>query len=246
MGKGSSGATFCEVLIAILLPPLGVFLKYACGVRSIFFLCLLEPTVVDVLVAVEVPHVAFGSFEKLFHIFSVSVWNACIGYITDWRERFASLFAVLKVSGYNSIEFQDDVFVLLTILFGSLQLGLDSFDCSWSFGYASSWPSLVTFPASCTLSMWSWHRERGAGTPPSLASSAWTGWSVQKFSITAKVVKPKTFSYQEKGGKGVKDNGWSKIKWRVRLFFIMLYKKNIPSHLLYKRCPSCAKVDVKS
>ncbi len=180
MGKGSSGATFCEVLIAILLPPLGVFLKYACGVRSIFFLCLLEPTVVDVLVAVEVPHVAFGSFEKLFHIFSVSVWNACIGYITDWRERFASLFAVLKVSGYNSIEFQDDVFVLLTILFGSLQLGLDSFDCSWSFGYASSWPSLVTFPASCTLSMWSWHRERGAGTPPSLASSAWTGWSVQE------------------------------------------------------------------
>jgi hypothetical protein len=29
--------------------------------------------VVDVLVAVEVPHVALGSFEKLFHIFSVSV-----------------------------------------------------------------------------------------------------------------------------------------------------------------------------
>jgi hypothetical protein len=61
-----------------------------------------------------------------------------MGYITDWRERFASLFAVLKVSGYNTIESQDDVFVLLTILFGSLQLGLDCFDCSWSFGYASS------------------------------------------------------------------------------------------------------------
>ncbi|CAM6037398.1 unnamed protein product [Sphagnum compactum] len=39
MGKGSSGATFCEVLIAILLPPLGVFLKYACGLE--FWLCLL-------------------------------------------------------------------------------------------------------------------------------------------------------------------------------------------------------------
>ena len=32
MGKGGVAATFCEVLIAILLPPLGVFLKYACGV----------------------------------------------------------------------------------------------------------------------------------------------------------------------------------------------------------------------
>ncbi|CAK9199920.1 unnamed protein product [Sphagnum jensenii] len=39
MGKGSSGATFCEVLIAILLPPLGVFLKYGCGLE--FWLCLL-------------------------------------------------------------------------------------------------------------------------------------------------------------------------------------------------------------
>jgi hypothetical protein len=29
--------------------------------------------VVDVLVAVEVPHVVFGSFDKLFHILSVSV-----------------------------------------------------------------------------------------------------------------------------------------------------------------------------
>jgi hypothetical protein len=29
--------------------------------------------VVDVFVAVEVPHVAFGSFEKLFGIFSGSV-----------------------------------------------------------------------------------------------------------------------------------------------------------------------------
>ncbi len=43
------------------------------GKIYIFFLCLLEPTVVDVLVSVEVPDAAFGSFEKHFHIFSDSV-----------------------------------------------------------------------------------------------------------------------------------------------------------------------------
>jgi hypothetical protein len=40
MGKGKSGATFCEVLIAILLPPLGVFLKYDCGVRPVPFIAV--------------------------------------------------------------------------------------------------------------------------------------------------------------------------------------------------------------
>jgi hypothetical protein len=40
MGKGKSGATFCEILIAILLPPLGVFLKYACGVRPVPFIAV--------------------------------------------------------------------------------------------------------------------------------------------------------------------------------------------------------------
>ncbi|KAH9546416.1 hypothetical protein CY35_12G094100 [Sphagnum magellanicum] len=39
MGKGRSGATFCEVLIAILLPPLGVFFKYGCGLE--FWVCVL-------------------------------------------------------------------------------------------------------------------------------------------------------------------------------------------------------------
>ncbi|XP_024365985.1 hydrophobic protein RCI2A [Physcomitrium patens] len=39
MGKGGSTATFCEVLLAILLPPLGVFLRYACGLE--FWICLL-------------------------------------------------------------------------------------------------------------------------------------------------------------------------------------------------------------
>lgn len=38
MGKGGVAATFCEILIAILLPPLGVFLKYACGVSTWMFL----------------------------------------------------------------------------------------------------------------------------------------------------------------------------------------------------------------
>ncbi|KAG0560189.1 hypothetical protein M758_10G156300 [Ceratodon purpureus] len=40
MPIGSRGAyTFVDVLLAIILPPLGVFLKY--GLRSEFWICLL-------------------------------------------------------------------------------------------------------------------------------------------------------------------------------------------------------------
>ncbi len=180
---------------------------------------------VDVLVAVEVPHVAFGSFEKLFHIFSVSVWNARIGYIADWRERFASLFAVLKVSGYNSIEFRDDV-----LSYWPYYLVL--WNWVWIVLIAAG---VLAMPPPDALCLRSRHLvrslcDRGIGNEgprPLLASPPPHGQADQckKFTITAKVVKPKSFSYQEKGGKGVKDNGWSKIKWRVRLFFIMLYKK---------------------
>jgi hypothetical protein len=215
--------------------------------------------VVDVLVAVEVPHVPFVSFEKLFHVFSVSVWNACIGYITVWRDRFASLFAVLKISGYNSIESQDGVFVLLTILFGFLQLDLDCFDFSWSFGYASSWRSFFTFPACCSLSMWSWHRGRGAGTPPSLASSAWTGWSVQevlnnsKSSETQNLLLPgvrRQGCERQRLEQDQVNEGYNCLvsQTRVRCAFVFhnVVPEKISSHLMYKRCPSCAKLDVKA
>lgn len=38
MGKGGVAATLCEILLAIFLPPLGVFFKYNCGVSDhIFF-----------------------------------------------------------------------------------------------------------------------------------------------------------------------------------------------------------------
>jgi uncharacterized membrane protein YqaE (UPF0057 family) len=33
------GPTFCEILLAIILPPIGVFLKYGCAVE--FWLCVL-------------------------------------------------------------------------------------------------------------------------------------------------------------------------------------------------------------
>ncbi|XP_024379554.1 salt stress-induced hydrophobic peptide ESI3 [Physcomitrium patens] len=39
MGKGGVAATLCEILLAIFLPPLGVFFKYNCGVE--FWICLL-------------------------------------------------------------------------------------------------------------------------------------------------------------------------------------------------------------
>ncbi|CAM6018460.1 hypothetical protein BDL97_11G020100 [Sphagnum fallax] len=39
MGKGGVLATCCDILIAILLPPLGVFLKYGCMME--FWICLL-------------------------------------------------------------------------------------------------------------------------------------------------------------------------------------------------------------
>jgi hypothetical protein len=43
MGKGGVLATCCDILIAILLPPLGVFLKYGCMVRTLSFFILLSP-----------------------------------------------------------------------------------------------------------------------------------------------------------------------------------------------------------
>ncbi|CAK9193889.1 hypothetical protein BDL97_10G019200 [Sphagnum fallax] len=39
MGKGGGLGTCCDILIAILLPPLGVFFKYGC--RAEFWICLL-------------------------------------------------------------------------------------------------------------------------------------------------------------------------------------------------------------
>ncbi|CAK9199823.1 unnamed protein product [Sphagnum troendelagicum] len=44
MGKGEANGrtdapTFCEIFLAIILPPIGVFLKYGCSVE--FWLCLL-------------------------------------------------------------------------------------------------------------------------------------------------------------------------------------------------------------
>ncbi|CAK9193640.1 unnamed protein product [Sphagnum troendelagicum] len=39
MGKGGSLGTCVDILIAILLPPLGVFFKYGC--RAEFWICLL-------------------------------------------------------------------------------------------------------------------------------------------------------------------------------------------------------------
>jgi hypothetical protein len=42
MGKGGVLATCCDILIAILLPPLGVFLKYGCMVRTQSFFVLVS------------------------------------------------------------------------------------------------------------------------------------------------------------------------------------------------------------
>jgi len=42
MGKGGVLATCCDILIAILLPPLGVFLKYGCMVRTQSFFILVS------------------------------------------------------------------------------------------------------------------------------------------------------------------------------------------------------------
>jgi len=39
MGKGGLAATCCELLLAILLPPLGVFFKYGCAME--FWICVL-------------------------------------------------------------------------------------------------------------------------------------------------------------------------------------------------------------
>ncbi|KAH9549374.1 hypothetical protein CY35_10G015900 [Sphagnum magellanicum] len=39
MGKGGGLATCCDILIAIFLPPLGVFFKYGCMME--FWICLL-------------------------------------------------------------------------------------------------------------------------------------------------------------------------------------------------------------
>jgi uncharacterized membrane protein YqaE (UPF0057 family) len=50
MGKGEANGrtdapTFCEIFLAIILPPIGVFLKYGCSVRphnqQLFFLVFL-------------------------------------------------------------------------------------------------------------------------------------------------------------------------------------------------------------
>jgi uncharacterized membrane protein YqaE (UPF0057 family) len=35
-----AAATFCEILIAILLPPLGVFLRYSCAVSTLLIRCM--------------------------------------------------------------------------------------------------------------------------------------------------------------------------------------------------------------
>ncbi|GAQ85971.1 hydrophobic protein [Klebsormidium nitens] len=37
--RESQTATCCEIILAILLPPLGVFFRYACGIE--FWICLL-------------------------------------------------------------------------------------------------------------------------------------------------------------------------------------------------------------
>lgn len=63
MGKGKAGATVVEIIIAILLPPLGVFLRYACGVR----IFLLEVLFVSCL------HVLDPAVKKLVHFGSVTL-----------------------------------------------------------------------------------------------------------------------------------------------------------------------------